>query len=116
MYNYCQTAYYTATQTWQAWQPESSTIVQDDTLVSDAAISATSLSIIVLSSLEQFRADTVYVAAYEGPTMPENPVSYMRTCIPSSQKSVAIRQLAASDNAMVVWPSPGSQGILYIIS
>ena len=114
--SYCQLAQYPATEAWNDWKPASTIIVQDKTIINDVAMSASQIGIVQLTSLETFRLDTLYVAESDSTGLIGMPLAITRTCIPSSQKMIAVKPASTSVSAMVVWPSTPASGISYIVS
>ena len=111
--NYCQQTFYSATQLWNDWKPENSIIVKDKTIVNDIVLTPSQIGLIMLTSLERYRLNTVYVASTDPAT---TPVAINRTCIPSSQKMLALQQGSDPVAAMALWPSMPADGICYIVA
>jgi hypothetical protein len=113
---YCQVAQYSSSQPWQSWDPTGKVIVEDKTIMNDIALEASQQGLILLTSLENYRLNTLYVALTDSQGHVDAPLSITRTCIPSTQKMLALKQDSSAFDAMVVWPSVTSKGIRYLVS
>ena len=109
----CQQIQYSAAQTWSAWQPQGTVIIQGNTVVNDVVMNNAQNGLIMLSSAETGRLNTLYIASTEPADVP---VAFNRSCIASSQKMLALQQGADEPHAIAVWPSMPAKGICYLVS
>jgi hypothetical protein len=68
----------------------------------------------MLTSLGTNDLDTIYIALVDGQGYIDIAQTIAHTCIPSTQKTLALKQNSSTFDAIVVWPSVPSKGVLYL--
>jgi hypothetical protein len=110
---YCMASYYTSQQSWQSWSPNGVILVDDKAIMNDTIIDPANNSIILLSSIESNQLNTLYCIHMNKADI-DSIKTISRTCISTSEKMIASQLGSSTCNALIVWPSVPSKGILYV--
>jgi len=106
---------YDAGTQWQNWNPICTAVNDQATKIEDVVLLNSTNTILLLSSQENYRRNTLYISECNSSGYCDTPVALTRACLSSNQKVLAARPDSSETHIMALWPTTYN-GIHYIIS
>jgi hypothetical protein len=100
---------------WQDWKPVGNAVNEQETHIEDMVLLNNTDAVILLSSQENYRRNTLYVSECNSSGYCDTSIALARACLSSHQKALAAHPEGSTTHMMALWPTTYN-GIHYIIS